>query len=614
MTVPPTTDCLCNHKIRCNTLLNALVPHSQYLSSVPIDARFDPLQSQSRVIYPSLSRQEQTEQRGAASPIVASPIPNSPSHHQQGWKLRQSPSPLLQPKMAQQHCMEPAIRSPRAGLVHAHIPPTTMTPPDEKQHLRPPPQSDESELSRPMPTMSRRPSVSRMARPTASKTALQQHPHDVAANGITKLDERLKTSHLEPPSGNSHTQARGRTTSTTGSRATSAQRAVSRNPSMPKMARPSASRSGPNPLDYQGVDEAPRQTHEPCATAREVYEYYQILNPRWLHLIESYPGTDMDRMWNQFDGDTKVARLAELVTSFQDLPATTALDAAQDSEYKSCKADLERLFRDVQLDSSAPNVASALFPSSVDNEVLMPNKHSEPLSESFVLPSSVKAAERRLAMSESGSTASLPRQNSRQPLRPRQSSLSWESDTTPEDALGFPSSVSTKASGAPNSRGKTYVPTYPRNDSDTENWALRTKPPATAPEPFQTPAPERLREDLGGTNYSRHVPYDDAGYPYASESLNTPAVRKAEPLLHHAPITSSPTSRRLLRTMNSVDAMTRNGLPYKYTSTRDVLRSQRGDAAPDPERDQNGDIARYYGDYMKVGDNFVPYSPGGEDA
>ena len=156
----------------------------------------------------------------------------------------------------------------------------------------------------------------------------------------------------------------------------------------------------------------------------------------------------MNQKWDQFDGDTKVGRLADLVTGFNALPATALLDAIQDSEYKSCKADLERLFRDIQLHSSPPNLASVH--SSIGREVPAPSKVPELTSESFVLPSSVKAVEKRLAMSESGSTTSFQRprtQSSRAPL-PHQSSLSWGSEATPEEAPSFPSSASTKRGDA----------------------------------------------------------------------------------------------------------------------------------------------------------------------
>lgn len=648
--------------MRCNTSLNALVPHSQYLSSVPIEARFDPLQSQSHAIYPNLSCGQQTEQHCVVPPRPTSPIHNSPGQpqHGQGNKRTAPPSsPLLQPNTPQQGL----IRSPRAGLNHAYIPPTTMTPPgDSAQHLQPPLHLEDGEHPpRLSPQMTpQRPSVSRMARPTASKAALQQqHPHDVAANRITKSDEHSSGAarHLGPPlsnRGNQAAQVRGRTTSTAGGPRTASaqQRAASRNPSMPKMARPSASRSVSNNLnDHQDIDEL---SHEPPTTAGEVYEYYQTLNPRWLHLVENYPDADMDGKWGQFGGDTKIARLAELVMSFQSVPATTMLDAAQDSEYKSCKADLERLFRDIQLDHGPSNMAPVTVPPSVGREVPMPSNPYELDHESFVLPSSVKAAERRLAMSESGSgstTSSFPTrahtQNSRPALRPRQSSFSWGSEATPtpgEDAPAFPSSMSTKGgdaavrSGSGSGSGLPcepyYVPTYLADDSDTENQTQIPKPQPlvnAAPNPFQTAtmnaSSERLHEDRTSESTNTksssrhvHVPTEDTGYPYVFESVHLPAIRKTETSLHHAPSTSSPASRRMLRTMNSVDIMNQSGpgQAYQYMSARDALRNQHenwngnGRRKLEPVRGQHGEVARYYGDYMKVGDHFVPYSSGDE--
>ena len=611
MTAPPTTDCLCSHKIRCSTLLNALVPHTQYLSSVPIDARFDPLQSQSRAIYPRLSREQQTEQHRTVSSHPATPIPNSFGQRQQDMASRSSSSPLLQPDTLQHHHMEPPLRSPRAGLVRAHIPPTTATPPgDAAQRLRPPPQSEDIEHPSPLEVTPQRPSVSRMARPTASKAALQQHPRDAVANRITTPEEHTSAGHLglPPDIDNNQAQVRGPTISAIGSRTASAQRAVSRNPSVSKMATPSMSWLESGTPDHQDVDES---SHESRTTAHEVYEYYQTLNPRWMHLTDNYPDIDMNQKWDQFDGDTKVGRLADLVTGFNALPATALLDATQDSEYKSCKADLERLFRDIQLHSSPPNLASV--PSSIGREVPAPSKVPEPTSESFVLPSSVKAVEKRLAMSESGSTTSFQRprtQSSRAPL-PHQSSLSWGSEATPEEAPSFPSSASTKRGDAARSGplGGSYVPTYPPDDSETENWTQSSRAPVTAPKPFQGP----VREDQI-PKPSRHIPADGDGYPYVFECVNAPTARKTETLLHRAPSTSSPSARRMLRTVKSVDIMNRGGQSYQYMSTRDALRNQHGNAKPEPVRNHHGEVARYYGDYMKVGDQFVPYSSAAEEA
>ncbi|KAF8320358.1 hypothetical protein DL93DRAFT_2073947 [Clavulina sp. PMI_390] len=581
MTAPVTTDCACSHRIRCNTQLNALVPHTQYLSSVPIDVRLDPLQSQSRAIYPDLRRKQQSQHQRSASPLPPSPrLPQMVNHASLLSATAQEPRASLSPQLPGPYMKSPP-HAARVMDTRSRVPPTGTTPGT-------PTDSDWNQLKTPTPnTRPRRPS---MARPKDSK--VNQHLGISRSNSFAPSPDGAtqSTDHLVPPSDTTNDRHSVLETQTL----------LPRKQSSSHLVRPTDSKANKHATSAK-VLATPHSSHRSATSSiQDVLDYYSTINPRYQEVQAAYPGIDVERHFDHFQGDARISAFTAVVQSLQHLPSEESLRTEEFALYHQRKMDVDRLFQDVHTSCAA--ILEDINTVTTDY--------------------STKDARPRPNRTASLASSSASRKQVSFDAR-RQSNASWESDSTNQDVYGQSSSLSTKGDDFPSLRGRPASP-YPEYqqglqdsvadaDADAESSTISPRPfvqdhQTMLSQPYH---PSRL-EALRNTKSRDFSADSDAGVePVFLFPKDDEDTRHHTPL-HRAPSSANPNARRMKRAAQSAEKMTREGFPYQYRSARDeraAMGSHIGGAdVRKPKVDEYGNVQRFYGEYMQVGDAFVPYN------
>lgn len=574
----------------------------------------------SNTLHSNLSALQTTASR-APSPVLPGPAPLGP--------------------MASNSVLSAPPRSPYLGDMRTHstlamtlenrlgtpIPPVSLLPRDDG------PRSNN--LSPSDGTISRRPSISRMARPTTSSVAARTNVTTFAdmktdpPTGHLALDQAAFSSNdfIDDYTRPIHTSRQrlpsmskmARPTQTRSNSAAQAQHAsakLERAPALQSSATPQRMRrpstlSSTRPANMGFVSEA----RIPLGEARS---YYENLYPRLMSIQAHH--ADGERIAQAHHATQRINALGMFFDDCEGHPYSSPLTEILDARYNEYKTDIENLFDELSVAMKISGVPPSHLTSSPSSGSIQsgmsikPNRHHA--NSSFTTPSSVKAAERRLGSDSSFSDArgSLDIPGPIQTRRP-----SWESDSSTDFASGgHPSSGSTKGDHIWTARHGPYVPTRDETEDGhlaTDNHHSHIK--YSVPQPIVSPANTGFGSisGTGGSRTARQTslqPTDIDDCPYYSlpVDFDGPSPRPSSSTsasLHPAPQTASPAARRKFRAQKSIEKMNSRGdLPeYKYHTRKDLMYpSER-----QPVRGRDGNVARFFGDYMQVGDTFEKYNP-----